>query len=417
MKRFLVSPVKSAQSDSRGKLSLPKTISCAAMCFSLLQAATPGAYADLMSASTYQANWVAPRQKSIFTSCQGPVSAKLTLNAHTFEDGKARTSGKLQISRKGKLFYSESFVSQKNKADIVKISGPRLFNVEGDSEPAILLQVQCYQTVDVLEYDYDAKTGRYNKRKPSTNSDDARAHGNKMKGVRVATAGNTKTTLHWDQELYNHGGSNWNLQIKRGRKVVWSRPLELPKISGDQGKTDLIPECFGPFVTATLDPSGKILVDTRVTRIVDDARLGCEMIYYYDRASRKMKVSTHEWGLNNPRLADLRGDPAHAQVDFVTEDWSLSQPEMGGPLQIWQWGKGNKLVNVTTQFPTEIKRHSRAALAEFKTEHSGSNLLGYIGDLCLLHQKTKALKELKRLNSDTETNDKIIAQLKAAKYF
>jgi hypothetical protein len=383
----------------------------------LLMTSMPGAKADLISGRTYRANWVDPSQKSVFTSYGGPVSAKLTVNEHIFEAGNAKTSGRLRILRKGKLAHSESFVSQKGKADIVQISGPRIIAIEGENDPAILVQVQCYQKVDAFEYAYDEETGRYQKRKPSINPIDARAHGNKMKGISLGTAGNTKATLHWEQELSDHGGSNWNLKIKRGRRVVWSQPLELPEIKSDQGRKDLTPECFGPFVTSTIDPSNKILVDLRVTRIVDSARLACEMIFYYDRASRKMKVSTHEWGLNNPRLADLRGDPENAQVEFVTEDWSLSKPDMGGPLQIWQWGKGNKLVNVTAQFPTEIKRHSRAALAEFKSEHSQSNLLGYIGDLCLLHQKTKALKELKRLNSDTETNDKIIAQLKAAKYF
>jgi hypothetical protein len=85
-------------------------------------------------------------------------------------------------------------------------------------------------------------------------------------------------------------------------------------------------------------------------------------------------------------------------------------------LQIWEWGKSNKLVNVTKQFPNEIKRHSRAALAGLKSGHTLGNLLAYVGDLCLLNRKKLAIKELHRFNSDTETNDKITAQLKSANY-
>ncbi len=79
-------------------------------------------------------------------------------------------------------------------------------------------------------------------------------------------------------------------------------------------------------------------------------------------------------------------------------------------------GKGNQLVNVTKEFRSEIKRHCHAALADFKVSHTRGGLLAYVGDLCLLNRKTQAMKELHRLNSDTETNDKITAQLKHAHY-
>jgi hypothetical protein len=74
------------------------------------------------------------------------------------------------------------------------------------------------------------------------------------------------------------------------------------------------------------------------------------------------------------------------------------------------------LVNVTNEFPYQIKQHMHAALAQFNKDHGRANLLGYVGDLCLLNRKSKAIKELHRLNSDTETNDKITAQLKKSNY-
>ncbi|MBI2812089.1 MAG: hypothetical protein HYX67_14830 [Candidatus Melainabacteria bacterium] len=388
-------------------------ISHAVACLSLALISTQASHANTIGGATYTPNWVLPTQKRIFTASDGKVRAQLTVKRNIFDEGNAKTSGKLTIFRNGILAGSDSYVSQKGKADIVNISGPMLAAIGDQDEPAVEVHKQCYQELYDYEYAYDDQTKHYEKRKPSIDLGDISSQRTVINGNSFSTVGNTRAALHWQQKIYAFGGSDLRLVIKKGKRVLYSNAVEPPEIAGSDGKKDQTPECFGPFVTTQIDPSGKIMTDLRVTRIVGHARLGCEMIYYYDRAAHKMRVSTHEWGLNSPRLADLNGDN---KIEYVTEDWGLSQPDMGGPIQIWRWGKGAKLVNVTKQFPYEIKRHMNACLKQWKIDHTRANVLGYVGDLCLLNRKTTAIKELHRLNSDTETNDKITAQLKAANY-
>jgi hypothetical protein len=371
------------------------------------------ARADLTAAPTYNPNWVRPKQQRIFNASDSKIRAKLVVNRNIFDEGMARTSGRLTILRNGKLAGSDSYVSIKGKEDIVNISGPMLAAIGDQDENAVEVHKQCYQEIYNYEYGYNDQTKRYERRSPSIDPGDISSQHNVIWGNSFSTVGNTKAALHWKQNLYEFGGSEMHLTIKKGRRTLYSQAVEPPELPSSDQRKDKIPECFGPFVTTRIDPAGKVMTDLRVTRVVGSSRLGCEMIHYYDRAAHKMKVSTHEWGLNSPRLADLRGDN---KIEFVTEDWSLSQPDMGGPLQIWQWGKGHELINVTNQFPREIKKHSLAALAEFKHNHTRGSLLGYVGDLCLLKQPELAMKELHRLNSATETNDKITAQLKNAHY-
>lgn len=379
---------------------------------SLALMSAQAAHADIGGA-TYNPNWVLPTQKRIFTAEDSKVRAKLTVSRNIFDEGKTRTSGKLIIVRNGKFAGSDSYVSQKGTADIVNVSGPMLAAIGDQDEPAVEVHKQCYQKQFDYEYAYDDRTKRYEKRTPSIDLSDISSQHTIINGNSFGTVGNTRAALHWHQKIYEFGGSDLKLVIKKGRRVLYSGAVEPPETAGSDERKDKTPECFGPFVTTQIDPAGKVLTDLRVTRIVGHARLGCEMIYYYDRAARKMQISTHEWGLNSPRLADLNADN---KIEYVTEDWELSKPNMGGPMQIWRWGKGNKLVNVTKQFPSEIKRHADACLKQWKIDHNRANVLGYVGDLCLLNRKSMAMQELHRLNSDTQTNDKITAQLKAAHY-
>lgn len=378
---------------------------------SLALISAQAAHANTIGGATYNPNWVLPTQKRIFTAADSKVTARLTVTRNIFDEGNAKTSGKLTIVRLGKFSGSDSYVSQKGKADIVNISGPMLAAIGDQDEPAVEVHKQCYQKLYDYEYAYDDRTKRYEKRTPSIDLSDISSQHTIINGNSFGTAGNTKASLHWHQKIYEFGGSDFRLVIKKGNRVLYSDAIEPPVLADE--KRDNTPECFGPFVTTQIDPAGKVMTDLRVTRIVGHARLGCELIYYYDRAAKKMKLSTHEWGLNSPRLADLKGDN---KIEYVSEDWELSKPNMGGPIQIWRWGKANKLVNVTKQYPLEIKQHMNACLKQWKIDHTRSNVLGYVGDLCLLNRKAMAIKELHRLNSDTETNDKITAQLKAAHY-
>lgn len=376
--------------------------------------ACPAAQADLTSALSYQANWVRPKQQRIFTNRDDKIRAKLIVNRNIFDEGDPQTSGKLNILRNGKPAGSDRYVSKKGLSDIVNLTGPAIAAIGNEDENAVEIHQQCYQKITDFEYAYDDRTRRYERGTPAIDPGDIAAqHTYPIWGNSFSTVGNTRASLHWNQKLYEFGGTDTHLTIRKGRKTLYSAAVEPPDLPGTEKRKDNSPECFGPFVTTQIDPKGKVMTDLRVTRVVGSARLGCELIYYYDRPTHKMKVSTHEWGLNSPRLADLNGD---SKIEFVTEDWSLSQPEMGGPIQIWRWGKGHKLIDVTRQFPQEIRKHSRAAYAQWKKDHTRATLLAHVGDLCLLNEKTAAMKALHSMNSDTETNDAITAQLKKAHY-
>jgi hypothetical protein len=368
----------------------------------------------LTSAPLYTTNWVRPKQDRIFTSSDDKISARLIVNRDIFDEGEARTSGRLTILRNGKRAGADRYTSQKGKADIVNIAGPAIAAIGDQDENAVEIQKQCYQDNTNYEYAYNDQTHRYERRQPSIDPGDISSQKTHPTwGNSFSTVGNTRASLHWKQAFYDFGGEELVLSIKKGRRTLYSAPVKPPAIENSDKRKDSSPECFGPFVTTQIDPHGKVMTDLRVTRIVGSSRLGCEMIYYYDRAAKKMKVSTHEWGLNSPRLADLRGDN---KIEYLTEDWNLMQPDMGGPLQIWQWGKGNKLVNVTARFPKEIAKHSTAAYAAWNKDHTRASLVAHVGDLCLLNEKKRALQALHKMSAATETNDKIIEQLKREHY-
>jgi hypothetical protein len=372
------------------------------------------ARADLTSAPLYKTNWVQPKQDRIFTSSDDKLNAKLIVNRNIFDEGSAQTSGKLTILRNGKRAGGDRYTSLKGKADIVNISGPAIAAIGDQDENAVEIHKQCYQEIYNYEYAYNDKTHHYERRDPSIDLGDIGTQNNHPTwGNSFSTVGNTRASLHWKQDLFNFGGEGFVLTIKKGHRTLYSEPVEPPELESSDKRKDKTPECFGPFVTTQIDRHGKVMTDLRVTRVVGNSRLGCEMLYYWDRAAGKMKISTHEWGLNSPRLADLRGNN---KIEYLTEDWSLSQPDMGGPIQIWQWGKGNKLVNVTTQFPREIENHAQAAYAEWNKDHTRASLLAHVGDICLLHQPERALKALHKMSSATETNDAVIAQLKREHY-
>jgi hypothetical protein len=270
-------------------------LAASGLVFALFSLSSPMAKADLTGALSYRTTWVTPTQKRIFTDSQGEVKAQLIVKRHIFDEGIAKTSATLRIVRKGKLAGSDSYVSKKG-ADIVNVSGPRLTAIGDQDEPAIRIQKQCYQEVYQYEYTYDDTTGHYKQGEPSLDASDVRSQPNTMKGFCTATSGNTTATLKWKQELYDFGGSDWELQIKRGRRVMLTKLLEPPALNGGEAKKDKTPECFGPYVTTSIDRRGKMLIDLRMTRIVDHARLGCEVIYYFN---------TRQLRFLSPRMRNL----------------------------------------------------------------------------------------------------------------
>ena len=163
---------------------------------------------------------------------------------------------------------------------------------------------------------------------------------------------------------------------------------------------------------------------------IDSHVCSFERIYYFDKRSKKIKSKTHYWEGNYPRLADLKND---GQKQFITEDYKLessrwteredANQRTGGPIQIWQWTKNNELKNVSRGYPGEIRKHAKACLGGYGTiEHaafpSESNIIAYVGDLCLLGETNKALSELNKLQTDKikKAHVQIIQQLEQLGY-
>lgn len=395
-------------------------------CLALTLISGQDAQADLISAPSYKAKWVTPIQQRIFNSKNSKTNATLVITQKIFDEGQAQTSGYLTIKRYGKLKGTDRYVSEKEKCDIVMLKGPMLAATGDEDEAGVEVRKQCYQKNFDYEYWFDAQKNKYIRRDPSIEPGDESTQIGTISGKSLGTAGDTSAELRWTQKMYEFGGANWKLTISKGNKTVLSQRIfppenaggspqadKAPENAGGSPQADKTPECAGPFVSTALDSSHNVLVDLRMARVVKSARLNCEIIYYFDKAARKFKSTVHEWGLNAPRLADLRGD---GQLVFVTEDWNLSKPEMGGPIQIWRWSAAHKLNDFTKQYPEEIKKHSQAALKQWIKEKRQTSLLAYIGDLCLLGRTKFALSELKRLNPTADVLDKIIAALKREHY-
>lgn len=189
---------------------------------SLALISAQAAHANTIGGATYNPNWVLPTQKRIFTAADSKVTARLTVTRNIFDEGNAKTSGKLTIVRLGKFSGSDSYVSQKGKADIVNISGPMLAAIGDQDEPAVEVHKQCYQKLYDYEYAYDDRTKRYEKRTPSIDLSDISSQHTIINGNSFGTAGNTKASLHWHQKIYEFGGSDFRLVIKKGNRVLYS---------------------------------------------------------------------------------------------------------------------------------------------------------------------------------------------------
>ncbi|HEY9679077.1 MAG TPA: hypothetical protein V6C76_13795 [Drouetiella sp.] len=392
---------------------------------SLALSAVAPAHADLVAASAFNTDWYQPMHKRTFTASNSKVQAELELTEHIFDEGKADTSGKLTIIRNGKRFSADKYESKKDVADIVTVKGPIFAAIGDQDEPAIEIGEQTYQSSDYYEYFWDDAKGKYVKQKPSIELGDiaSQPEAKNIQGFSESSSAGLTAALTWQQQFGTFGGSGWHLKITRGKECVFDEDIQPPDLPSEDGRVDKEPECFGPLVSTSISPQNDAVVDLRMTRIVGHARLSCEMIYYYDKVTKKMLLSTHEWGLNSPRLAQIDPCtyapeiPCNYQIQYVTEDWSLSKPDMGGPIQIWQWdNKVHQLVDITKKYSSDIERHAKAAREQFEKERSYASLLAYCGDMCLLGHQQEMLADLAKLNQATETNDKIIAQLKSAHY-
>jgi hypothetical protein len=372
----------------------------------------------------YTTNWVDPHLESVFTSTVKPLKAVLSVNDPLFSSSPETCTGRLSIYLNSKRAFNEKIRGAKRF-----INGPWI--VDTDKHEPIVVLYKCpldrpgvtNEGETSFGYLYDAAKKRFTKMTPPKSWADSAQEAPAVKCRRTATSSNTSATVKWDSQ--NRNNSNWTLRISRQGKTLVSGPMPTVNLSKQDRPVWSTPRCYGPFVVS-LDGSGEPQVDLRYELVLNKGKGSStyyfERIFYYDEKTRRMKSVTRRWGENNPRFADLNHD---GRLRFVTEDWGLMNAafnEDGGPLQIWEWDKSHKLVDVTRQFPDEVKKHARFAREPYLDrqlpELDTPKLLGYFADLCLLGKQGEVRSLLRRGKTPTtrHAHKQMLAQLKKHGY-
>ncbi|MBX9720026.1 MAG: hypothetical protein K2X81_01420, partial [Candidatus Obscuribacterales bacterium] len=281
-------------------------------------------------------------------------------------------------------------------------------------------------------YDFDPKANRFKKRAAHHDSDVSSSTAADIAYARVNKYGNTNAALKWNS--LQTGTQDWEFEIHRAKDTLLSAPLDrsfsfngLPPFKNVQFS--------GPYVASlngTADVQVDLRVDTSLNQPHNDHRVCFDKIFFYDKKTKKLDSFIQYWSGNYPRLADLR---KNGKTQFVVEDYQIehdcwteaSQAFMvgAGPLQIWQWSQyKKKLINVTKKYPDEIRKHAQASLAAYNDSKKTLSypgdfyIISYVGDLCLLGEKHKAVAELKRLQTPNikMMHKQILFQLKRNGY-
>jgi hypothetical protein len=376
----------------------------------------------------YETNWLNPRMKTNSTASKGNLKAKLTVDSNMF-DGQVldTTKGKLELYVDSKKVQTEFLGPMRG------MNGPFLVENE-NGKKMVLVNVSLPRDADTryYVYDFDPAKNRFKKRAPRHDSDVSSSSAVDIAYSRANKFGSTSALLKWNS--LQTGTQDWEFEIHRGKDRLLSGSLErdftfagLPPFKGVQFS--------GPFI-ASMNGTGDVQVDLRIDTSLNqphnDHRVCFDKIYFYDKKTKKLDSYTHYWSGNYPRLADLR---KNGKTQFVIEDYQIehdcwTEEEQAvmvgaGPLQIWQWSQNKKkLLNVTRKYPDEIRKHAAASLAAYKESKKTLSypgdfyIISYVGDLCLLGEKHKALAELKRLQTANtkKMHKQILYQLKRNGY-
>jgi len=372
----------------------------------------------------YEANWIDPRQESVFTTSLDKLKAELTVTSPIFDTSPDAATGQLRIFSEAKHPYLILFRDKRRS-----IEGPWIIHSE-NGEPRVVVDIQPVDKPGVTDvgqttfaYKHDPSSGTFDKLPSRKLMVDVAQEAGAISGTRIAAGRDITAKVQW--QALHRDNSHWTLNIKKGSKTLVSGPMktdELGKVSR-HGSSE--PHCYGPYVRS-LDGSGQPQIDLRYEIWVDKGKgettIVYERIYFYDNRTRKLKSVTQFWGENNPRFADLRHD---GRPRFVTEDWQLQHDafnDFGGPLQIWEWTRRHKLLNVTRQFPQEIRKHAKVCWDEYQKEEGKERtnhlLLSYYGDLCLVGESKKAISALQKSQSagEKELHQIILGQLRKYRY-
>lgn len=406
---------------SQSKVSKKKVIVLAAVCAFSLSFARQVSALDVDA--SYQTTWVDPHQRSVLTAQRGELKAELTRNQPIFSDSPEKYIGGLKIFLNDKSVYEDYFLKEQRA-----INGPWLSKDKALRTVFIDLMrpdvpYDYSETDTVYGYHMDAQTRKVTKSVSKALPVDTEQANEKTVEVRDSEYADVQATLSCDI-VSADSPTNWQLVIKKGDKVVFSGNPTTPDVSSDMERWNP-PRCYGPFVTS-LDGSGNaqvvLYVEPVMTKGSGESTFYRQKIYYFDDASQTEKVVTTSFGEDNPRFLSIGKSAA---MLLACEDWSLENDiwqGSAGPLQIWKWDQ-NKLINVAKDYPDEIRKHAKGSLARFLSDRSTNDkadcwLIGYVGDLCLLGESTKALTELDvyKTARTEKAHDQIIEQLKKHGY-
>lgn len=367
--------------------------------------------------SSYQTTWFDPHQRNVLTAERGPLKAELTVNQPIFSGGPDRSIGGLKIRLDNKVIYEDRYPKDQRLID-----GPWLSDDE--SSPTIFVELMrpdspgdYSESQKVFAYKVNSDNNWVSKTVATTYAIDTKQANEKTMAIRDGEYGGVEATLS-SNSLSTKNLDGWQLVISKGNKKLLAENPVTPDVSSNEERWNP-PRCHGPFVTS-LNNDGKVQVVLMFETVMDKPG-GCytvysQKIYYIDEAG-EVKSTTTSFGAINPRFVSI-GQPSVLRL--ISEDWSLARDiweEDPGPLQIWKWDK-NKLVNVTKEYPEEIKKHKDGVLARYNQDKSSCWLLGYIGDLLNLGEKDKAFSELEAYKTQTteKYHDRIIEQLKQHGY-
>lgn len=339
-------------------------------------------------------------------AASGDVRAELSYESKALPNPLAEEffyGVRLKIFRKGETALEESLPAC-GQAKITMIDGPEVRGFEG-RESDVLVGVTCERgTGYVVTYSFNPSTNKY-VAKRSSGAENLRVS-KKLSTERVVEQKNIRARLSYDEDIFVEGEAR--LKIERAGRVVSDEALKLEG-GGGEGENDTDEEeqiagIDGPVIN-DFDGDG----EPEIFFNVQSRGAYCcaySLIYHYDAARQTYRKLSHFWVnyRDTPNIVDLDRD---GTLEFVSQDENFSG-EFGpyattgaAPVQIWHYRRG-RMLNVTRQFPGEIRKDAQAWLREYGDRRSDwyksqVPLAAYVADMYLLGEGPQALRRVRQL--------------------
>lgn len=366
----------------------------------------------------YECNWKDPRIDTLVTASRNALTARLRVSDNIFAGGPAdNVNGKLEFFLNTRKIQEETFAKMR------EIRGPYIHvNDRKRAETVVSLSVPPPEPSRDLAYLFSSKDQKF--RKSYIEDCDYLSTSAKLHYVRSFSFGGTNAELSWSRsgQLDAEGTT---LRVQEGKsKLTLALQAEELKAADDHN-----PSYSGPYVLS-LNNDGKKQIILRLETFTRDEissyRVTYDRVYFKDEKTKKWKFASHYWSASYPRFADLK---KNGKTQWISENYELSRESLAlpgseidyseGPLQIWEWSKDNKFIDATRLYPDEIRKHAQVCLARYKANSSReSTALCYVGDLCLLGEKKKALAVLAAMETEKskKLHGRIVKQLQKHGY-